>query len=82
MGSKKKETMEQSVLYRNAMQVKEVLICKGRMYEFNEGNAYPICPRCGISIEYDYQKYCSNCGQKLSWRGYRKARVRFAGEKR
>lgn len=26
------------------------------------------CPRCKVSrITWNYQRYCCNCGQKLSW---------------
>ena len=28
---------------------------------------YPICPRCGKAIEYEYQAFCSFCGQALEW---------------
>lgn len=29
--------------------------------------AYPLCPRCELPIDNDYQCYCSNCGQRLAW---------------
>lgn len=28
---------------------------------------YYVCPRCGSSVEREYQKYCESCGQKLAW---------------
>ena len=28
---------------------------------------YPICPRCGITIEREYVAFCSQCGQRLYW---------------
>ena len=28
---------------------------------------YPLCPRCKAATKADYQKYCSNCGQRLRW---------------
>ena len=76
------ETVEESVLYRTPMQVKEILVYNGNMYEFNSKAVYPICPRCDVSMEYDYQRYCSCCGQKLSWVHYKDAKLRYAGQKR
>ena len=34
-----------------------------------EGRAlsYPVCPRCGSTMEREYQSYCDRCGQRLSW---------------
>ena len=81
MGNKKIETVEESVQYRQPMRIEEILIRKGKMYDFNTDDAYPICPRCGAAIEFDFQNYCGNCGQKLSWIGYGKAKVRYAGER-
>lgn len=31
------------------------------------GYCYPLCPRCGQSIEREYVSFCDRCGQKLSW---------------
>lgn len=28
---------------------------------------YPLCPRCGVSTDRDYQRFCDNCGQRLKW---------------
>ena len=28
----------------------------------------PICPRCGKGLIKEQQKFCTYCGQKLSWR--------------
>lgn len=36
---------------------------------------YYICPRCKISLERDFTSYCSRCGQRLDWTGYKKAKV-------
>lgn len=38
--------------------------------EFKE--IYTACPRCGVKLnELNRSKYCSNCGQKLDWRGHK-----------
>lgn len=28
---------------------------------------YPVCPRCGITMEREFQQFCDRCGQKLDW---------------
>ena len=55
--------------YRSKLQVREVM-------QRSDG-AYYLCPRCGISLDRDFQSYCDRCGQRLDWAGYRKARVIF-----
>lgn len=44
-----------------------------RMY--HPDGAYPVCPRCGISLEREYQRFCDRCGQRLDWKDYRDAEV-------
>lgn len=34
-----------------------------------EGN-FPVCPRCKITMEREYQNFCDRCGQKLDWKKY------------
>lgn len=29
--------------------------------------SYPVCPKCGITINREYQDFCDRCGQKLDW---------------
>ena len=36
---------------------------------------YPVCPRCDCTMEREYQAFCDRCGQRLSWKGFRKATV-------
>ena len=78
---KRFETIAESLSYRQPMQVKEVLICKEHIAHSDVYYTYPICPRCNVSFEQDYQSYCSYCGQKLKWRYYSKAKIRCVGEK-
>ena len=78
MSRKECETIEESLSYRRALQVKEVFIRSGGVFDLNGTYAYPICPRCDIPFENDYQKFCSYCGQKLKWTYYSKAKPRYA----
>jgi hypothetical protein len=34
---------------------------------YENGHFYWICPSCDITIDRDYQSYCTSCGQKLKW---------------
>lgn len=49
-----------TVSYRVPMRVREV--CR-----FYSGDLYPVCPRCGETIEREYMSYCDRCGQRLGW---------------
>lgn len=42
---------------------------------------HPICPRCGISLEREYQFYCDRCGQLLSWQDLSKAVIILPGRR-
>lgn len=47
---------------------------KLKMYDQQYGTYY-ICPLCKISLERDFMSYCDRCGQRLDWRGYKKAKI-------
>ena len=32
---------------------------------------FSVCPRCKKSLDREFQKYCDNCGQKLSWNRFK-----------
>ena len=34
---------------------------------------YPLCPRCGLTMEREYQRFCEHCGQALDWKDLSKA---------
>ena len=34
---------------------------------------YPLCPRCNLPMEREYQCFCDHCGQALDWTGFSKA---------
>lgn len=46
---------------------------------FSDRNLYAVCPRCNISMEYEYQLYCNRCGQHLEWSKYDEAEEEFIG---
>ena len=39
---------------------------------------YPICPRCEMTFEREYQPFCDHCGQRLHWKGFSKAIIGFS----
>lgn len=56
--------------YRQKMPVREV-----RIFSSSHGKTgYYICPRCSITMERDFMSFCDRCGQRLGWKGYRKAK--------
>ena len=46
------------------------------------GNCYPLCPQCGSSLDREYLRFCSCCGQHLCWQYLSAARVRYSARKR
>ena len=49
--------------YRFPMEVTE-------KFSYKEKYNYPICPRCKITLEREYQSFCDRCGQALNWHNY------------
>lgn len=43
--------------------------------QFGSGETYPVCPRCRITMEREYQNFCDRCGQALDWRQYAHAGI-------
>lgn len=58
----------QALAFRRPMPVTQALL-------FRSGDAYPICPRCALSMEREFQRCCDRCGQCLDWRGYKWAQI-------
>jgi len=57
--------------YRTPMRIEAL-----RAYRSGNGLfAYPVCPRCDCTMEREYQAFCDRCGQRLLWKGFRKAVV-------
>lgn len=42
---------------------------------YRSGDAYPLCPRCRIPLDREYQRFCDRCGQRLEWKDYDRARI-------
>ena len=34
---------------------------------------YPLCPKCSLPMEREYQRFCDHCGQALDWSAFSKA---------
>ena len=66
---KKHETDEEKLRYREPMRVQEVILYYGEYL-------FPVCPRCNNSFEIEYQSFCDRCGQKLSWKGFSRIKVK------
>ncbi len=63
------------VTYRIGMRIEEVMV-----FETWYGKTgYYVCPRCKITMDREFTSFCDRCGQKLDWRGYRKAKVIYPG---
>lgn len=65
-------TLSLAPIFRIPLSITEVRVYKSR-------DAYAICPRCKNVIEFDYQLYCSNCGQCLDWSKYDDAKEIYSG---
>ena len=37
--------------------------------------ALPVCPRCRLTLDREYQRFCDRCGQRLDWSRYDRAIV-------
>lgn len=70
--------LQESVSYRNPMQISEIAI----YYDSDLGFVGDyVCPRCKASLDRDFMSFCDRCGQKLSWKDYKKAKRIYPGEK-
>ena len=64
------------ILYRLPLQVNAVRVFS------DERLAFPVCPRCGQTMEREYQAYCDRCGQSLGWNEFHHAvALRFPMER-
>lgn len=61
-----------SPTYRWPMLVKEV-------YSYKRGAKFPRFPRCGSTIEREYQHFCDRCGQRLNWSRFDDYEVKYIG---
>lgn len=35
--------------------------------------AFPVCPRCHLTLDREYQAFCDRCGQALNWKYLKQA---------
>jgi hypothetical protein len=56
-----------------------VPIVVSRVRYYGDNDAYPICPRCKLTIDREYMAYCDRCGQRLDWSMIEYARVCYGG---
>ena len=62
--------------YRKPMHVSEIMV-----FSMSHGKTgFAICPRCKLTMEYEYTPFCGRCGQRLDWSLYRYAVIRIAGD--
>lgn len=58
--------------YKSPMTISEYLLYSNPFYNHDKTLhsqyfASPLCPRCRLPTERDYQRYCTGCGQRLKW---------------
>ena len=62
--------------YRKPMRVSEIMV-----FSMSHGRTgFAICPRCKLTMEYEYAPFCGHCGQRLDWSRYRHAVFRISGD--
>lgn len=71
---------ETALLDVNSAAVREALSFREprrveKIIRLSNGFCFPVCPRCQVSFEREYSRFCDRCGQKLSWIGFGKAKV-------
>ncbi len=57
---------------------RSIAMCVNTVYCNNQKNLseyIPICPYCNTLLQNDWQSYCDNCGQKLSWKHFINSKV-------
>lgn len=70
--------LQELISYRNPMQITEITV----YHDSNFGYVgYYVCPRCKASLARDFMSFCDRCGQKLSWKDYKKAKRIYPGER-
>ena len=60
--------IKKELSFRKPIPVTKIIVFK------NDG-AYPVCPKCDITVEREYMHYCDRCGQALDWKRYDKAKI-------
>ena len=65
-----------ALTYRRPMRVRELMVfsCGDRT------DSYYLCPRCRITMEREFMKYCDRCGQCLDWSRHDWAKIVRPGQ--
>ncbi len=62
--------------YREPMPVNEIMMFSSSIC----GDAsYYVCPKCKVTLEWEFMDFCDRCGQKLDWKGCKKAKIIYPG---
>lgn len=57
---------------------RSIAMCVNTVYCNNQetlSTYIPICPYCNTLLQNDWQSYCDNCGQKLSWKHFLDSKI-------
>lgn len=57
--------------YRIPMEVRSIKVIGWG----SAASSYPVCPKCGLTLEREYQHFCDRCGQALDWKHFSQANV-------
>lgn len=68
----KERISEEAITYRIPMEVTQIL-------KRLNGDCYPVCPRCKMTMEREYMCFCDRCGQKLGWSKLKDAVFVYSG---
>lgn len=49
-----------AISYRVPLEVTQIIKISDKL-------CFPVCPRCKVSIEREYMRFCDRCGQRLGW---------------
>ena len=56
----RQDVLEDAFTYQIPKEVAQIM-------KQHNGESYPVCPRCKMTIEREYMSFCDRCGQKLGW---------------
>lgn len=69
------EELVYQLSFRIPMPVTQV-VCYERYWDcMPKYDYFARCPKCKITMEREYQKFCDRCGQMLDWKEFGKAEV-------
>ena len=63
--------------YRQPMRVSEIMV----FTMLHGQTGFAVCPRCKLTMEYEYAAFCGRCGQRLNWSRYKHATLRHPGNR-